>query len=168
MPDVPLVEIPAAAAVTLNVGVWFLWSVAVGMVGHRLPQRWLRRDRGPLRLARWEIGGRVYERRFAIKRWKDRLPEAGAFFAGGISKRSLDGIDLAQFAVETRRAEWVHWGAMLVWPTFGIWNPPWAVGVMFGYAVGANAPCLLVQRYNRARLERIMRRRDRRRSGTIS
>jgi glycosyl-4,4'-diaponeurosporenoate acyltransferase len=35
---------------------------------------------------------------------------------------------------------------------FGLWNPPWAVAVMFIYATVANVPCLLVQRYNRARL----------------
>jgi glycosyl-4,4'-diaponeurosporenoate acyltransferase len=30
---------------------------------------------------------------------------------------------------------------------------------MVGYAVVANAPCLIVQRYNRGRLERILARR---------
>ena len=36
---------------------------------------------------------------------------------------------------------------------------PWWLGIaMAGYAVVANVPCILVQRYNRARLERMLTR----------
>lgn len=138
--------------VALNVIVWFAWSAGIGYVGHRLPTAVFERESWLTRLRAFETRGRWYERRLNIKRWKDRLPEAGAFFAGGFSKRTVTRSELARFVVETRRAELVHWVAMALWPVFAIWNPPWAVGVVFVYAVVANAPCLLVQRYNRARL----------------
>ena len=41
---------------------------------------------------------------------------------------------------------------MAAGPVFLLWNPWWLGLLMFAYAVIANLPCLIVQRYNRARL----------------
>ena len=153
-----LVDLPLAWTVLVDVLVWATWSTAAGLGGWALPARALDRDRGILRLRGWERGGRFYERRLRIKRWKDRLPEAGALFRGGTSKRHLAGPRaerLSRFAVETRRAELVHWAVLAAGPLFVLWNPWWLAAVMLLYAVAANVPCLLVQRYNRARIVRI-------------
>ncbi len=147
--------------VVLDVAVWGAWSASVGFAAHRLPTRWLARDGFVLRLRPAERDGRVY-RRLRIKRWKDRLPEAGSLFGGGFSKRAVRGHDAAyfeRFVVETRRAEVTHWWVMLAAPFFFLWNPPALGVVMVVYALAANGPCLLVQRYNRARLYRVLARR---------
>jgi glycosyl-4,4'-diaponeurosporenoate acyltransferase len=149
--------------VLLDALVWAGWSAVVGYAAHRLPLRRLDHDAPLTRLRTWERGGRVYER-LGIRRWKDRLPEFGAVFRGGASKRSLPSRDtahLTRFAAETRRAEIVHWAIPLVTPLFVLWNPAWLVGGMVVYAVVANAPCLIVQRYNRGRLLRVLTRRNR-------
>ena len=119
---------------------------------------------------RFETGGRWYERRLRIKAWKDRLPEAGALFAGGLSKRTLPaGVDrragLELLVVATRRAEWVHWVIPLLVPVFLVWNDVWVLAPMALYAVAANGPCLLVQRYNRARAVAALSRRAGRAAG---
>jgi glycosyl-4,4'-diaponeurosporenoate acyltransferase len=153
------------AAVAVDVVVWTVLGVAVGYGAHRLSSTWLARDRGPTRLLRMEAGGRVYERVLRIQRWKRYLPDAGPVFSGGRAKRSLvtrAGGDLERFAVETRRAELTHWVLLAAGPFFLLWNP-WSLAlVMVAYAVVANVPCLLVQRYNRARIERLLDRRSRR------
>lgn len=41
-------------------------------------------------------------------------------------------------------------------PFFFLWNPVALGAAMVVYALVANAPCLLVQRYNRARLLRLL------------
>ncbi len=143
----------------IDAAVWAAWSAGCGYVSHRLPASALSRD-GPLRLRAFERDGRVYER-VGIKTWKDALPEAGSLFRGGFSKRRLlrhDAAYLEQFRVETRRAEWTHWAILALSPVFFAWNPWWLALAMLGYGVAANVPCLLVQRYNRARLERTLRR----------
>ena len=38
-------------------------------------------------------------------------------------------------------------------PLFMAWNPWWADLVMIAYALIANLPCILVQRFNRARMQ---------------
>lgn len=146
----------------LDAGVWAVWSTLSGYVAHRVPARRLSRDRFLLRLRGPERGGRVYERVLRIKRWKGWLPEAGDLFAGGFSKRRVlhrDREYLERFAIETRRAELTHWLVMSLAPLFFLWNPWWLALAMVGYALVANLPCLVTQRYNRARLARILERR---------
>ena len=90
-----------------------------------------------------------------MHRWKDRLPEAGAFFAGGFSKRSFAGPDrayLRRYLAETCRAEASHWISAAMSLTFFLWNP-WYVGVlMIVYGLATNLPFIIVQRYNRPRI----------------
>jgi glycosyl-4,4'-diaponeurosporenoate acyltransferase len=46
-------------------------------------------------------------------------------------------------------------------PLFFLWNPPWACLVMTTYALAANLPCILAQRYNRIAVNRALRSRQR-------
>jgi glycosyl-4,4'-diaponeurosporenoate acyltransferase len=152
---------------------WGAWSAACGYAAHRLPDARLDHDGPLLRLRTWERGGRAYERRLRIKAWKDLLPEAGNLFRGGFSKRRIERHDrdhLERFLVATRRAELAHWPILAVAPAFLLWMPLfdapwWLAGALFGYGVVANVPCIAVQRYNRARLERILSPRTRAGSG---
>ena len=159
----PVVDLPLWLRAVLDVAAWGTWSALVGIVGHRRPDRAFATDRWWSRLRSFERGGRWYERRLRVKAWKDRLPEAGALFAGGMSKRSLPaGIDrraaLERLIVATRRAEWVHWVIPMLVPVFLLWNDAWVLAPMAVYAVAANGPCLVVQRYNRARALSALRR----------
>ena len=158
----PVVVLPKWAQALLCVVVWFAASAGFGYLGHRAPLTRFDHDAWWSRLRGAEVDGRRYER-LGIKRWKDRLPEAGALYAGGFSKRDLRAHDrehLVRFAAETRRAEAVHWwilATVVVFPWFVVW---YAVIPNVVYAVVANVPFIAIQRYNRARLERIIRRLD--------
>ena len=158
----PVVDLAKWLQVVLCVLVWFGASAGFGYLGHRLPLARFDHDTWWSRLRGGEIEGRRYER-LGIKRWKDRLPEAGALYAGGFSKRDLrarDRAHLERFAAETRRAEFVHWwilATILVFPLFCVW---YALIPNLIYALVANVPFIAIQRYNRARLERILRRLD--------
>ena len=83
-------------------------------------------------------------------------------FAGGVSKRRIPGRDAAslqRFVVETRRAEYGHWAAMACGPLFVLWNPPLVAALMVGYGIAVNLPFIAIQRYNRARVARVLDRR---------
>jgi glycosyl-4,4'-diaponeurosporenoate acyltransferase len=135
-------------AVLVDAAVWAGWGTAVGWVASRVPAGRLR----PSRTRPWER--RAYER-LGVRRWKDRLPEAGAIF-GGPSKRRLPGRDLVAFARESRRAELVHRVVPLAVLAFPLWNPWWLTAVMVAYALVANVPCVVVARYNAARIARMV------------
>jgi glycosyl-4,4'-diaponeurosporenoate acyltransferase len=133
----------------VNVVWWALVHTATGYAVHRLPASALQHGG----VCRWERG--AYEH-LGVRRWKDRLPEAGALFAGGISKRHVRRSTVDRFVVETRRAELGHWLAMLGGPVSMLWNPPIGDVVMVAYGVLVNAPFVIVQRYNRARALRVI------------
>ena len=150
-----------AGTLAANVVAWAVIHAGAGLVVHRLPLRRLQQDGWLLRSRPWERGGHIYQRVLQVRRWKDRLPEAGALFAGGISKRHVAG-DLDRFVAETRRAELGHWLAVAGSPAFALWNPPSGLALMTAYAVAVNAPFIVTQRYNRPRAQRVAARRQHR------
>jgi len=90
------------------------------------------------------------------------LPDASRWFGGGFAKGTLAGTGpdyLRRFVCETWRGELCHWFAIGFAPAFFLWNPWWADLIMVGYALVANLPCILAQRYNRARFQRLVARR---------
>jgi len=152
------IELPVGWVIVLNVAGWPLIQFSLAWIFTRIPAAWFRVREG----YRWERDGRIYERVLAIRRWKDRLPEAGSWFGLGFAKNRLESSDeayLRRFEVETLRGEICHWVALAWAPVFFLWNPWWADVVMVVYALVANVPCILTQRYNRARFRRVLSRR---------
>jgi glycosyl-4,4'-diaponeurosporenoate acyltransferase len=148
------IELPIGWTIALNVGGWLLIQWGLAWAFTRLPAAWFK----PGTAFAWERGGRFYEDRFRIKQWKDRLPDAARWFEGGFAKGALAKTApdyLRRFAAETWRGELCHWCALGCAPALFLWNPWWGDLVMVGYALLANLPCILVQRYNRARLQRL-------------
>lgn len=140
---------------------WFAFSVASGFIASRLPDRVLATEvsvttgPGPTR------PGPIY-RWLRIDRWKDRLPEAGGFFAGGRSKSRLpdrSSESLREYVIETRRAEGVHWAGVVFGCTFFLWAPPLAAALNALFGLLAHLPFILVQRYNRRRVGALLHRR---------
>lgn len=154
-----LIALTPLQLVVVNVATWPLIHLGAAWLGTQLkdylfrPGAWLFRER------RWERGGRLYETVFRIKSWKDRLPDGAALFKGGFRKKRLRSRDpeyLRRFQRETCRAEAVHEAVLLSSLLFFLWNPVWVGFLMIAYAVLANVPCILAQRYNRIRLARLL------------
>ena len=138
-----------------NATVWLVCGVAAGWWYAQRDWRTLRDDGGLTRLRRWE-SRRRYERWLGVRRWKDRLPEAGTWF-GGVSKRHLPSAQdggRARFAAESLRAERVHFALLAVIPLTMAWSRGWWVVINVAFGLAVNMPCIIVARYNRTRLTR--------------
>jgi glycosyl-4,4'-diaponeurosporenoate acyltransferase len=132
---------------TANLLGWPVIHLSIASAALRVPTGFFARDSWLTAPRRWEHDGRFYREWFAIRKWKSRLPD-GAPWLGGFAKKKVFARDpayFAQFLLETRRAEVGHW------------NPPWACWLMIAYALGANVPCILAQRYNRFAFGRMAR-----------
>lgn len=152
------IELPVGWIVVLNLAGWPVIQLGLAWLFTQFPVAWF----NPRRTRAAEHEERFYERCLGIKRWKDRLPDAARWFGGGFAKGSLAGRDadyLGRFIRETWRGELCHWCALGCAPVFFLWNPLWADLVMTTYALLANLPCILAQRYNRARLHRLLTKR---------
>lgn len=151
------IELPLFWVIVLNVAGWPVIQLGLAWLFTQMPAHWFGSGAGGVGKGR----GRFYETVFQIKRWKDRLPDAARWFGGGFAKGNLAAKDrayLRRFIQETWRGELCHWAALAFAPIFFLWNPLWADLVMASYAVAANLPCILAQRYNRIRLRRVLAR----------
>lgn len=160
---------PQTLTIVVDVVAWGVFHAATGYAAHRLDDDRLSRDGWLLRSRRFETAGRWYRRHLRIHRWKDKVPEAGGLFPGGVSKRRLSSYDidgLQLFVRETRRAELAHWWAMSCGPVFVLWNPPLAAVLLVAYGVVANLPFIAIQRYNRFRTQSLVERLSERGSKT--
>jgi len=156
-----LIELSIPVVIVLNITAWVVIQLGLAWAFTQMDASRFNQDGFLARTRHWERKGRVYARLFGIKRWKELLPDGASWFSCGVAKARLQGKSedvLGQFARETWRGELVHWLALLALPVFCLWNPWWAVAVNAAYAVAANLPCILVQRYNRARLNRVLTR----------
>jgi len=135
--------------------VWLVIHLGMSYLCVKIHISFFERDCWWFRIRNWEYRGRVYKRFFKVRRWKGIVPDGGGLFKGSFPKKNLEGNDpqyLKTFFYETKRAELTHWLAILPAPIFFLWNMWWVGIIMIAYALIANIPCILLQRYNRARL----------------
>jgi glycosyl-4,4'-diaponeurosporenoate acyltransferase len=138
--------------VVYNVGGWAMLHSAITYGGMLLPWRWFGPDTWLFRTRRWEQDGMLYERLFRVKRWKRRLPDGArvlgfGFHMNGSPTRNPERLE--RFVRETCRAELVHWALLSSSVVFFHWNTVRIGWFMVAYALAANLPCIVAQRYNR-------------------
>jgi glycosyl-4,4'-diaponeurosporenoate acyltransferase len=156
----PLMALPPGLGEGLACGaLWLGWSLLVGAAANQLPLPWLAHPAAERSQGEAATVLRRYESCLLIRRWKPWIPDAGHVLPGGIHKASLMGRDragLERLLAETRRAELVHWALWPAWLVTALWLPPRGVVLNLVFATCFNLPCLLLQRYNRLRVGKLL------------
>lgn len=145
-----------------SAGLWLGGSLVVGALANQLPLGWLRARPAAVSPALLAARLEAYQRCLKIRQWKHWMPDAGNVLPGGITKASLARRDqpaLLRLMAETRRAELVHWALWPLWLLTLLWLPGPGVVLNAVFATVFNLPCLLLQRYNRLRLQLLLARR---------
>lgn len=157
-----IVQVSDGVAVAISAVVWAGVSVGVGWWATTWPPERLQTT-GPFTTLRaWERDGVFWDRFLRVRRWKDTVPEAGGVFPRGRSKRRLDSgatSVLDGFRRETIRAERVHWLILASTPVQFIWCRPAIAAGMVAFGLAFNVPFIIIQRFNRGRVDRILERR---------
>lgn len=153
-----------------------LWAIAyiavLGVVSHffgqAIPRSAFRADAFPYRCAKWERGGRVYEK-LGVKRWKDALPDMSRVMPDMVKKKinvQQRAAGAGELIAETCAAELVHYCLIVLsLGIFFFWRGAGAAIFWLVYNLLGNVPFIIIQRYNRPRLIQLEERRKRRTQG---
>jgi glycosyl-4,4'-diaponeurosporenoate acyltransferase len=145
--------------------VLFVESVISTLVFLGIPEKYLDHRRWPFREKKWEEGGNIYQRIFNVKAWKHRLPELSDFFSKTFSKKKIEPRNqayLEKYVAESCRAEMAHWSIIVLAFISVVVND--CVVSMLLVAIALNLPFIVIQRYNRPRIMRLLRQLNRRKS----
>ena len=156
-----IVYLSLPVIIILDCIAWFLIHMGAAWGMTQLPPTIFKPDSWLYRRRSWEADGAPYRRIFLIHLWKKILPDGAALFKSGFRKKSLSSIHrpyLELFIRETCRGELTHWIVMASAPLFFIWNTAPMGIIMVVYAMIANVPCIVTQRYNRIRLGNLLMR----------
>ncbi|GKV68313.1 glycosyl-4,4'-diaponeurosporenoate acyltransferase [Sporosarcina sp. NCCP-2716] len=158
-------NLPIVWVVVLDAAAWTFFHLAISVAMERISHGWFVQHARLFRPLSFEQGGALWDRLFRVRSWKSLIPDGTLFIRSGYSKKALHGSaeeDFARFAAESRRAELTHWLSILPAFLFFLWNPVWAGWLNVAYALLFNVPIILAQRFNRPRLERLLKRKSKR------
>lgn len=154
----PLIELPIVITVILDSILWLVIHLAGAKIAMLIPNSHFDKPL-PTKINPKRFQMFIFERVLFVKYFKKFLPDGGSFFKGGFEKKHLKEKNITyykQFLRETRRAEWTHYLQMIPAPIFFLFNPLWVGYFMIGYAILANMPCILTQKYNQIRFTNLI------------
>ena len=109
---------------------------------------------------KWEKNGSIYQTLFHVKGWKEYIPSIGFFDKKNIEKTRITPDFVAQYLLEGLRAELCHLYAFVFALLLLLITATKAWFFIVIYTILLNAPCIIIQRFNRPRFERIIKTRD--------
>ena len=155
----PFFAVPEALGLALCFILWPVFQVSSAVICKMLPVRYLNAGNFWFMPHRWEKNGHIYQKLFKVRRWKRYLPDGAAVIRGGFRKNKMadfSGANLEKFLIESCRAELTHLFAVPPFVLFGLFEPPKVVILMLVYALLVNMPCVIAQRYNRPRVQKLL------------
>ena len=147
----------------------FAYAAALGVLsfflGRLLPKRWLHPEKFPFRTYTWE--DKLWKA-LQIRKWQSKVPDMSRLFKKLMPEKKLTQQTVQELPLmieETCVAELTH-GLLCIAGLFLLKIWPGAGGVILTviYIVFGNLPFLLIQRYNRPRLQKLLARQPRRTS----
>ena len=144
-----------------------LYIAALGVVffvvGRLVPKSWFKADHFPWRCYSYE---QAIWKALRVKQWQAKVPDMSRLFKKLMPAKALTqktAQDLPIMIQETCVAELTH--GLLCFAGLAllkIWRGPGGVILTVIYIVFGNLPFLLIQRYNRPRLQRLLEKQSRR------
>lgn len=129
------------------------------LFGRFVPKKLFNPNIFPFRTFGWEKNGAIYECT-GVKHWQNKVPDMSKLLPGVMPAKSVGNMPNSESILimlrETCVAEFVHW-ILFLWGLgcFRFFKLKTAVIVYIIY-VASNAPYIIIQRYNRPRLRKLL------------
>ncbi|MHB1485217.1 MAG: glycosyl-4,4'-diaponeurosporenoate acyltransferase CrtO family protein [Saccharofermentanales bacterium] len=156
-----IVFLPPLSTLVLCIILWPILQFSAAYICLKIPDKFYSPDSFLYRERKWERSGMIYNSIFKVRKWKKILPDgSNAMNTKAIRKKNLKDFSkpgLQIFLIESCRAELTHVLAILPFWIFGFFAPPVIILYMLIYALIFNLPFIIIQRYNRPRIQRLLK-----------
>lgn len=154
-----VIVLPDQEAFIVDVIAWMIIHLSIGFWSSRIPIAWFNPQNILYRTYRWEKGGKIYQSILHVRSWKCYAPDGGSLYPDTFSMRRLPNYDveyLERWLKESCRSELCHWLMILPGFLFFFWNSVFLGWFMVFYAVVNNIFPIVIQRFNRPRMQRVL------------
>ncbi len=138
---------------------WVIIQLGIGYLSLKFPEKWLDPGRRFFQSFAWEKGGKIYQQLFRVRSWKHLIPDGSKTYRGAFSIKKLPTSELTyllRWLKESIRSELCHWFMILPAPFFFLWNSIKGGWLMVFYAFFNNLVPIILQRFNRPRIRKLI------------
>jgi glycosyl-4,4'-diaponeurosporenoate acyltransferase len=153
-----VIFLPIIFTIIIDILAWLLIQLSIAKLSLKISSKFLKEFK-LFKVLKFEEEPSIYQTIFKIRYWKDKLPEGSKIVNAKTSKKQLDNSKqeyLNDFLIEINRGELAHWLQIIPAPLFFLFNLEWVGWLMIVYALAFNLPFIMIQRFNRARLIRVL------------
>ncbi len=138
---------------------WLIVQLNIANLGTRIPDKYFRQKHIIFKSFNFEKHGKFWKKWFYVRKWKHKILDGHKLNRNIYDQRHLMTInidEIEKMIIETKRAELIHWISILPVIIFNK-GPRVVKYINIFYAMIANVPIIIVQRYNRPRLTQLLR-----------
>lgn len=142
-----------------DITAWVIIHLTLGYLSSKIPLHRLNPGKWLFQTFAWEKGGELYESLFRVRSWKKYIPNGSGLYRGAFSIKNLPTYDLAyleRWLIESVRTEICHWLMIIPGFFFFLWNDIALTWINVAYAFLNNIVPIIVQRFNRPRIRRLL------------
>jgi glycosyl-4,4'-diaponeurosporenoate acyltransferase len=141
--------------------IWAVFHLSIGYWCAHIPVERFDYNHWSYQTFKWEQGGEIYQKLFKVKNWKRFIPSGAALYQGAyqikhVAEFTVEGVKL--WLKESCRSEFCHRMMILPGFLFFLWNEAVVGWIMVAYAVLNNLIPIIMQRYNRPRIRKLLAR----------
>ena len=156
-----IIFLPTDVTIVVDIIAWVIFHLGIGYRTSRLPVTRFDPNKIWYQTFPWEKGGEIYEKIFHVRSWKKYIPSGGKIYPNTFSIQKIKDVNLeylTRWLIESCRAEYCHLMMILPGLLFFLWNSVTVGWWMLVYAIVNNLVPIVLQRYNRPRIRRMIAR----------
>jgi glycosyl-4,4'-diaponeurosporenoate acyltransferase len=154
-----LVFLSSEQTLVLDIIAWVIFQISIGFATSRIPVTAFDPQRKWYQSKNWEKGGEIYQKIFRVKDWKGIIPSGAALYKGAYEIKHMAAFTVQNVSTwirESCRSEFCHWVMMIPGVFFFMWNSTTGGWLNLAYAVANNLVPIIMQRYNRPRVRKLL------------
>lgn len=149
--------------IILDILSWIIFHLSIGYWSSKISIEKFDPDRWYYRSHPWEKNGEIYQKLFRVKDWKRYIPSGAAVYKGAYEIKHLGETTIENLRLwikESCRSEFCHIMMILPGFSFFLWNDIATGWWMVAYAFANNLVPIIMQRYNRPRVQKLLKKMD--------